>query len=221
MSLKDESKKKRKKQCNFCYNFVKITGAIPVLLWLRPKVVYCGTAKKRRVKGGALIISNHVAMTDPLSLLCALWYRIPRFIATKEMFDGKRKRSFFTMMHCIEVDRDNFNMNTFHTVSDELAAGKVVVVFPEGKINETSTATLPFKSGAILMAHKNNVPVVPVCIVRRKNRFSRQVILFGDPVDVRARCGALPSLEALNAISEELRRVESDLLKNYLLQKRR
>lgn len=222
MSSKNKPAKKRKRQCNFCYNFVKFTGAIPVLFWIRPKVVYCGTKKRKRIKGGALVLSNHVSMTDPLTILCALWYRIPRFIATKEVFDTKRKNSFFTMMHCIKVDRENFNMSTFHEVSDELAAKKVVVVFPEGEINTTSSnSPMPFKSGAILMAHKNNVPVVPVCIVKREKWYRRQVILFGDPIDVRQRVGALPSLAALDALNEEIRATEADLLQNYLSKKRR
>lgn len=221
MNSKDKSKKKRKRQSNFCYNFVKITGAIPVLLWLRPKVVYCGAGKRKKIRGGALIVSNHVAMTDPLAILCALWYRIPRFVATKELFDTKRKSRFFTMMRCILVDKDNFNMSTFHTVSDELAAKKVVVVFPEGQINRETSGIMPFKSGAILMAHKNNVPIVPVCIVKKQNKRNRQIILFGDPIDVREHCGNIPSLETLNSFSDELRQIETDLLQKYLDKQRR
>ena len=161
-------------------------------------------------------------MTDPLSLLCALWYRIPRFIAAKEVFDNKRKNFFFTMMHCIQVDRENFNMSTFHEVSDELAAKKVVIVFPEGEINTTgSNNIMPFKSGAILMAHKNNVPVVPVCIVKREKKYNRQVILFGDPINVREQVGAMPSLAAINALNEEIQGIEADLLHKYLTHKRR
>lgn len=222
MNSKGKPTKKRKGQNDFCYNFVKFTGAIPVLFWIRPKVVYCGTKKRRRIRRGALVVSNHVAMTDPLTILCALWYRIPRFIATKEVFDSKRKNSFFTMMHCIKVDRENFNMSTFHEVSDELAAKKVVVIFPEGEVNRTeSKSPMPFKSGAILMAHKNNVPVIPVYIIKREKWYHRQVILFGDPIDVRERVGAMPSLAAINALNEEIRQTEVDLLQRYLSKKRR
>lgn len=217
MSSKDNSKKKR--NLNIFYNFVKLTGALPVLFWIRPKVVHCG--KKKKVRGGALIVSNHVSMTDPLTLLCMLWYRIPRFVATKELFEGKWKKFFFTKMHCIEVDRENFSMSTFHEVSDDLAKKKTVIIFPEGQINETAESPMPFKSGAILMAHKNNVPVVPVCIVKREKWYHRQVVLLGDPIDVRGRVGALPSLSALNALNEEIRETEAQLLQNYLNKKRR
>ena len=220
MNSKDKPAKKKKRRIEFCYNFVKFTGAIPVLFWIRPKVVYCGTQKKKHVKGGALVVANHVSMTDPLSILCALWYRIPRFIATKEVFDTKRKNSFFTLMHCIKVDRENFNMSTFYEVSDELAAKKVVVIFPEGEINQTgSKSPMPFKSGAILMAHKNNVPVVPVCIVKREKWYQSQVILFGDPINVAERVGAMPSLAALNALNEEIQATEAELLQKYLSKK--
>lgn len=221
MNSKDKSNKKRKRQSNFCYNFVKITGAIPVMLWLRPKVVYCGEGKKKKIRGGALVVSNHVSMTDPISILYALWYRIPRFVATKELFENKRKDRFFTLMRCIKVDKDNFNMSTFHEVSDELAAKKVVVVFPEGQVNRETSGTMPFKSGAILMAHKNNVPIIPIYLIKRKKKTDRQIILMGDPIDVRARLGNLPTLEALNAVNDELRQTEADLLQKYLDKKRR
>lgn len=220
MNSKDKSKKKRKRQSNFCYNFVKITGAIPVMLWLRPKVVYCGSGKRKKIRGGALVVSNHVAMTDPVSILYALWYRIPRFVATKELFETKRKNRFFTMMRCIKVDKDNFNMSTFHEVSDELAAKKVVVIFPEGQVNRETSGPMPFKSGAILMAYKNNVPIIPICLVKRKKRSDRQIILVGDQIDVRARCGSLPTLEVLNSVSDELRQIEEDLLQQYLDKKK-
>ena len=91
MSLKD--KEKKKKQGNFLYDFVKVTGAIPAMLWLRPKILYVG--KKQRIKGGVLVAANHVTFTDPVALLCTLWYRRLHSIATKDLFSSKLKNFFF------------------------------------------------------------------------------------------------------------------------------
>ena len=77
MNSKDKSKKKTKKrQGNFIYDFVKVTGAIPALCWMRPKTVYISKTAKKGVKGGVLIASNHISFTDPGLVHCVFWNRL-------------------------------------------------------------------------------------------------------------------------------------------------
>ena len=134
-SNKNVSKKKR--ECDFFYNFVKITGAVPALLWARQKVYHISDGKlikRKKIKGGVLICSNHIAFTDPLFLNCVFWYRRVYFLAMQELFNTPLKRFFFNSVKCIPVDRSNFSMATFHTVTDRLKSGKAVLIFPEGQV---------------------------------------------------------------------------------------
>ena len=179
---------------NFCYDFVKVTGAIPALVWLRPKVYRPGKSKIPR--GGVMVTANHGTMIDPIIMHLAIPSRRLHCLATKDLFNTKLKRTFFELMHCVIVDKENFTMSAFREVTSRLSEGKMVVIFPEGSVDVHSGDNIrAFKSGAVLMAHKAGAPILPVYIVRRTRWYERQRIVIGEPFDVRAEIGERPSLE--------------------------
>ena len=215
-SKKKENKKKR--ECDFFYGFVKLTGAIPGLLWARQKVYHISDGKLvkgKKIKGRVLICSNHIGFTDPLLLNCVFWYRRVYFLAMQELFNTKLRSFFFNGMKCIPVDRSNFSMATFHTVTDRLKNDKAVLIFPEGQVNENHSEILAFKSGAVLMATTSGAPLLPVYIVKREKWYHRYVILIGDPVDFTATYGARPSMQNMREASELLHSKEEELMRYY------
>ncbi len=215
MSLKKEPKqKKKKRKSNFLYDFVKITGALPILLWLRPKTVYMGKGKKPKMKGG-LVCANHTNLTDPILLLCAFWKRRPHFLATTELYSSKLKRFFFSRMHCIPVDKQNFNMDSLHLVCEELKEGKTVVIFPEGTVDHNGDEIIEFKSGALLMAHLADVSIIPMYLVPAKKWYHRRVALLGEPIRIRELC-PLPSMPAIEQAGERLRETVLQLKNDYI-----
>lgn len=214
MSSKDKCKvKKKRKIGNFLYDFVKITGAIPVLCWMRPKTLYLH--KRPKIKGGFLIAANHVGFTDPIVVHCAFWRRRLHCIATKYLYRTKLSAFFFERMHCIMVDKENFNMRTFHTVCERLQENKAVVVFPEGQVNAKADGIMPFKSGAILMAYKAQKPVVPVYINKSTRWWERRVAVVGDPIDINPTGATLPSMEEVRKINLHLQEKELELKARY------
>ena len=161
--------KKQKKKTNYLfYDFVKITAALPGWLWFRTKRVYATEQAKQKIKGGALLISNHSGDIDPIILMFAIWYRRQHFIATTELFDSKLKRFMFEHFRCIEIDRENVSMKVFRQIVDHLQNGKVVSMFPEGHITRNEEVQ-KFKSGVVLMAVTAKKPIVPVYIQKRKH----------------------------------------------------
>ena len=213
-NLKDKRKRRWRIGYNFCYDFVKVTGAIPVLLWMRPKVIY--PYGKKRIKGAALVSSNHRSLLDPIIVHCAIKSRRLNCLATKELYNTKLKARFFNLMHCIMVDKENFSLSSFHDVVDRLRDGKVVVIFPEGQINSGEKSdVLTFKSGAVLMAHKSGAPILPIYIVKKEKWYQRQIILIGEPFDVCSRLGGVPALADLSGVSAELREKELELHEYY------
>lgn len=210
-----QTKKRKKRKTNFLYDFVKVTGAIPALIWMRAKIIRVGESKPKKVKGGVLITSNHVSFVDPVLLHCALWYRRLHFLATKDLFDTKLKDFFFRHMNCIMVDKENFSVDSFHDVCSDLKANKAVVIFPEGQVNRTNEEMLSFKSGAVLMAYKSNKPILPICLIKTQKWYHRHVVLVGDPIDVRSICGDRPSLEDFKKASDYLREREMELMNYY------
>lgn len=203
---------------NFWYDFVKITGAIPGLLWIRPRVIHVG---QKCPKGGVLISSNHPTFLDPIIILTAFPWRRLNSLATKDLYKNSKILTFmFDQMHCIQVDKENFSMATFHEVVDRLKDGKAVVIFPEGRVNPNGGEDIQaFKSGAILMAHRAGAPILPVYIARRKKWYHFQDVIIGEPFDVKKAVGLIPTMEQVDKACAQLRDRELELMRFYEMQK--
>ena len=164
-SVKHAKVGKKRPFYNFAYDFVRVTGALPGFLWFRFKIHRpYGT---KLPKGAVLIVANHNSMMDPIIMNLALFGRRMHSLATSQLFRNKLASTFFNMMHCIKVDKDNFNVSTFRAVSDRLGEGKAVLIFPEGRINPYRKLA-HFRPGVFKIAQKANVPIV-VCTLQGTN----------------------------------------------------
>ncbi len=218
MNSKAESNKtkpKKKTKSFFLYDFVKVTGAIPALIWIRPKVYGIGGKKPEKIKGGVLISANHVCLEDPIVILCAFWYRRLVSLATKDLYRTKLLKFMFTSMHCIQVDKENFSMSSLHSVFEYLEADKAVLIFPEGRINFNDTQMGSFKSGAVLMAYRSKKPILPVYLVKTEKWYHRRKLVVGEPFDVAAVLGDRPTIADMSQVSELLRQKEIELCEYY------
>ena len=74
---------------DFVMDFIRVSGALPGLLWLRPKIRYTSKAAKKRIRGGALVISNHNSFVDPGYVMFVIWYRRQRFVCHQAFLETK------------------------------------------------------------------------------------------------------------------------------------
>lgn len=199
---------------NFFYDFVKVTGALPALIGLRPKVRHTDRQRLKQLKG-MLVCANHNSILDPVALTCALWRRRVSFVAAKELYNTPVKNFFFTNVQCIQADRENFTMDALHRILDKLKAGKAVAIFPEGKLVDSQQGLSSMKSGAVLMAYQAAVPILPVYLVSPKKWYHRAHIITGSPIDVRAQCKSFPSVKELEGVMEQIRRQQQQLKELY------
>lgn len=220
-NLKDKQAKKNKVKKNrfkyFFFNFVKATGCIPVLLFLRPKKYYESKKAKKKLRGGALICGNHTSEVDPIAMHCIYWYRNLHIVALKELFETKLANWFFTNILCIPIDRQNMSMNTFKDIVSILKEKRVVGIFPEGHINNNTSKVDFFKSGIILMAMQGEVPIVPVAILKREKWWHRQIVVVGEPIEITKDKLNLTQIDDLSA---SLRKKEEELINIYLNKRR-
>lgn len=213
-------KSKTVKESRFFQDFVKITGSIPGLIWMRPKVYYVGDKKKSLVKKGVLIAPNHSSFFDPIMVYCVFWRRRLNFLVTKDLYKNKLFSWMITTVGCIQVDKENFSIQSMHAVVDRLKAGKAVVIFPEGQVNQTNQAQ-SYKSGAVLMATLSGAPIQPVHIVPGRKWYQRRVALIGEPVDVSGMCSCFPTVDELQTVSDYIKDQETALAEYYqAIQKR-
>ena len=217
----EKPKKKIKKRNYFFLNFVKATG-FPAVLYYRPKILCYGKTRPKDIKGGAIVVANHTSFFDPIFGYCVFWRRNLHLVATKDLFAGKLKNFFFKSVHCIEVDKENFSMKCFYEIQEVLENDKLVMIFPEGRLNlDNPDKMLAFKSGTVLMAHRANKPIIPLYIVKGKKWYNRWHGVIGDPIDVREMCGPLPSLDKINEVCALLKQKEEELRDFYLRSKKK
>ena len=109
------------------YDFIRITGALPGMLWLRPKILYENERARQPMKGGMLLVANHTGLPDPVYLMVALWKRRHHFVCMDTFFEGRFRAWLFRQFHCIPVNRENVSMDFMRRVTEEdILAGSLV-----------------------------------------------------------------------------------------------
>ena len=162
----------------FLYDFAKLTGSLPAWLFWRPKV-HRPFGKEALPEGPFIVVSNHNAFTNPVVLLLTIRRHHLNFMATTELGNVAAGRFVFRHFHLIPVDKDNFSMDTYYSLMDSMKQGNAAVIFPEGFVDTEGDEIHPFRDGAMLMAIKANVPVLPVYIAKRTSAFRRQHVIIG------------------------------------------
>lgn len=119
-------------------------------------------------KGPAVVVCNHVSFMDPI-LLAGSIRRPMRFVMYYKIFQIPLLRFFFKNMKAIPIAGARENEQTmndaFEKVDEELAAGNLVCIFPEGAITRDGQIQR-FRPGIEKIIARRPVPVVPVSLGR-------------------------------------------------------
>ena len=198
----------------FVYDFIRFTGAIPMALWMRPKVYHMGDKKEIKKIKSMLIMSNHTGMMDGVIIHFAFIYRRLWMLALDSMFKTKFKRWFFTNLNCIEINRENMNIASYNNMVEYLKMNKAVCIFPEGQIETTKDQLQQFKLGITFISIINKTPIVPVYIARRKNFWHRERIVVGEPIYLHEKCSPIATIPEIEQAGKYLYEKEQEL-KNY------
>lgn len=167
-------------------------------------------------EGGAVLAGNHVSYLDPI----LLWSGSPRpvrFMAKKELFSGWMG-FLLERFWAFPVDREGADRAAIQRATEELRAGDLVGIFPEGTRREGDEPG-EVHGGAAFVAMRAGVPVVPVAFVGtdtawprgvRLPRPARVTIKYGAPVHPDAfgghRKGRVEAMtvEIMRRIAEEV-----------------
>ena len=154
--------------------------------------------------GPAVVVCNHVSFMDPI-LLSGCIRRPMRFVMYYRIFQIPLLRLFFDNMRAIPIasrmENEQLMNEAFERVDEELAAGNIVCIFPEGGITRDGEVQR-FRPGIEKIIARRPVPVVPVALgrlwgswfSRRKGGgirtmpgrlFSRVIVTVGEPVPPR------------------------------------
>jgi 1-acyl-sn-glycerol-3-phosphate acyltransferase len=109
--------------------------------------------------GPAILICNHISGLDPM-LIQSVCPRMIVWMMAREYYEIPAVKWAFKMVEAIPVDRGGRDLAATRAALRALEAGRILGVFPEGKI-ATTRALLPFQTGVAMMAVKSGVPVYP------------------------------------------------------------
>ena len=188
--------------------FAKITGWPVQFICFRTRVYYENAACSRRIKGPAIIISNHTSVFDYAVYLFVFFSRTLRFQMAEVLYRKKLLGWFLRRMGGIYVDRDGFDFG-FVTKSEEiLRGGGVVGIFPESRIPKPGEERpLEFKTSASYIALRADVPVIPVVTNGSYFNFKKRArVMIGEAINVRDLSDpGLVEKEDLKNVSAKLR----------------
>jgi 1-acyl-sn-glycerol-3-phosphate acyltransferase len=143
--------------------------------------------------GAAILIANHTCMIDHL-LLQAGCRRVLGFMIAREYYEWPLIHGFCRWVGCIPVNRDGRDVQATRTALRALEEGRVLPIFPEGKITPSAGRELgELRPGAAFIAIRAGVPVIPAYIKGSPESsevgpslwtLSRANVTFGQPIDL-------------------------------------
>jgi 1-acyl-sn-glycerol-3-phosphate acyltransferase len=153
-------------------------------VWLRLSVV--GAERVPR-DGPLLLAANHLSVLDP-ALIGAVVPRELDYMAKTELFRIPGFGALIRRLNAHPVDRTGSDSAALRLALRLLAAGRAVLVFPEGT-RGTEGRLRPARPGAGMLAVLSGAPVVPVYVQGSGRSLPRGAVV-PRPGRVTVTCGA-------------------------------
>lgn len=149
-------------------------------------------------EGGYVLHANHIALWDVIVLSAAFpRKRMPKYLAKAELFRVPIISSICRAFGAIPVERSRGDVGAIRRSIEVAKGGEILAVFPQGTRQKgKNPADTPIKHGGAMIAARAGVPVLPVCIHIKKQRyalFRRVDLIVGAPI----------SLDALGLLADE------------------
>ena len=204
----------------FWYYLGLITSYIFNLIFVRTKVFYEDeTRQNRRLKGKAIIISNHKNPLDGYVIAHKYFTRRIYYIIA-DFFKGRRRIivPFIRVSGAVLVDRDAYSFDFFEESKRLLNKNKLLLIFPEGRFS-FDYEPIRFVYSYIALAIQSGAKIVPIASDCNYGLFKRVHIMIGGSIDLSGY-GSFGNLtkDKLKEINEE---VYQRFIQLYFLLKKR
>ena len=114
-------------------------------------------------EGPALLCASHNTMLD----MFFLGFRLKRWIywmAKEELFRNPLAAYILKKLGAFPVRRGTADISSIKNAYKLLEENKIVGIFPQGTRIKSSKRTYPVKSGAVMIAAKAGVPIIPATV---------------------------------------------------------
>lgn len=130
--------------------------------------------------GACIICANHKSYFDP-PLIVAFNKRHINMIAKKELYKNPILAWLGKIFDVFPVERNGKDIQAVKHSLKVLKNGEILGIFPEGTRNGMEKGLKP-KSGAVTMAIKAGVPIIPAGIKGEFKLFRKITITYGEPI---------------------------------------
>ncbi len=182
-----------------------ITGYPYQLLLFKRRTFYEDkSVQSLKIKGGALIISNHYHFYDYMMNMFAVTPRKLNVISSELGFKNKLLAFGMRFFGGIQANRITKSMRFMDTAAEIIRKGGLVQIFPEAKITDDGTIK-PFKHSYIVIAHRSNAPIIPIITDGNYGFTKRASIIVGKPIyvsDYIKTDRRTPTREELETVNE-------------------
>ncbi len=171
--------------CKLVLWFVKLTGLIPQIFYFRKKVYYVNkNFSNRRIKGSAIIVSNHKRLFDFALYMYLFFFRDIYTVVGEVMFNkGKLFGWFLKKIGCIKVERESADFSFLNKCISLLNKGKVIEIYPEARLPLKEETTLnEFKPSFVYLALESNSPIIPVYTNGSYAKKTRTKVIIGEKI---------------------------------------
>lgn len=163
------------------YKFFRPVAKVVFKILYRPTIIGKENIPK---KGPVVVAGNHKHNFDCAMVLSST-RRCVHFLAKEELFMGKFGW-FFKWLGLIPVKRKTHDGKALPTAVAYLENDKLIGIFPEGTFNRSNDVILPFKIGAVKMAHDAKCKIVPFVIKGKYKIFHKgPKIVFFEPFEIK------------------------------------
>ena len=170
-------------------SFVKLTGYIPQKLAFRTKIYYEDkNIQNRKIKGPAIIVSNHKDVWDFATNMFTFWGRNLRCVVAD--VTGHKNwfmKQFMRWLGNIVINRESLELGFIDQSVKILKDGGVLELFPETRLplpSEKDKELLPFTTSAAYIAYLANAKIIPVYTTGKYFKKERNRIIIGTPINV-------------------------------------
>lgn len=189
------------------FRWIGLISGYPLqLLFFKRKTYYEDKSEQgRRVRGGALVISNHYSPLDYVMNMFLFPFRKLHVVMSEVTFRGRKKKlfKFLTKFHGgICSDRDIMGMKFIDDSVEVIENGGLVQIFPEAHITADGDMH-EFKTSYLMIALRSDAPIIPVIIDGSYGFFKRSRVIIGKKIYLSDYCTSLnPTKEEILALND-------------------
>ncbi len=180
-------------------HIIKFILELLVLIVYRPKTVGMQNIEKGKA---AIICPNHVHALDSAVIVLTNKRKI-NILAKEELFKNCFIRFLANIFGVYPVNRQKRSMESIKVSLKLLKSNELLMIFPEGTRNGMEKGVKP-KDGAVKLAMKANVPIIPVGVQGNFKFFKKVKVNIGKPIYYSEYKNDINNKEVLDKLTEDL-----------------